>query len=76
MTKKIEPSEEYLSQLEEDLVNAFQVFAAAKRSLYQYTATAKLGEPEFEKARKDCLDSNKAVEKLETEIVKVKKALR
>ena len=76
MTKKIEPSEEYLSQLEEDLVIAIQVFGAAKRTLYQYTAIAKIGEPEFEKARKDCLDSNKAVEKLEVEILKVRRALR
>ena len=76
MTKKIEPSKEYLSQLEEDLATARYAFRDAKDRLYRTTATAKLGEPEFEKARKDCLDSNKAVEKLETEIVKVRKALK
>lgn len=75
MTKKIEPSEFYLKTLEEDLAVVVAAFEQAKRSLYRQTATAKLGQPEFETARLACLETNKQREKVESEIAKVKKAL-
>lgn len=75
MVKKTEPSPGYLSVLEQDLATARLAFDNAKKALYQHTATAKLGEPEFETARKACLETNKQIEKLEAEILKVRKAL-
>lgn len=75
MTKKIEPTESYLRALEQDLATTIAAFEQAKRSLYQYTTTAKLGQPDFENARKACIETNKQREKIEVEIIKVKKAL-
>jgi len=73
--KKPEPSEAYLQELELDLATARYAFGEAKATLYRYTATAKLGQPEFETARKACLESNKRVETFEAEVEKVRKAL-
>lgn len=75
MTKKVEPSQEYLETLEVDLATARYAFGEAKNRLYSVTATAKLGQPEFETARKACLETSKAIEKLQSEIAKVRKAL-
>lgn len=75
MTRKVEPSQEYLDTLEVDLATARYAFGEAKNRLYIVTATAKLGQPEFETARKACLETNKAIEKLMAEIAIVRKAL-
>lgn len=76
MTKKIEPSQSYLDILEHDYQAAAQRFQVAKKTLYAVTATAKIGDPVFENARKTCLESNKDIVRLEAEIFKVKQALR
>ena len=75
MTKKIEPSQEYLDMLEVDLATARYAFGEARARLYSVTATAKLGQPEFETARKACLETNKQVEKLNKEITTIRRAL-
>jgi hypothetical protein len=75
MTKKIEPSQAYLEILEKDLAAAQIRFNVAKKLLYERVAIAKLGEPEFESARKACLESNKDITRLDEEIIKVRKAL-
>lgn len=75
MTKKIAPTDAYLQTLENDLEVVNMAFEQAKRSLYQQTATAKLGEPAFESARKACIETNTKREKILVEIAKVKKEL-
>lgn len=75
MTKKIEPSQSYLEILEKDLAAAQARFNVAQKLLYERVATAKLGEPVFESARKACFESNKDITRLDEEIIKVRKAL-
>lgn len=75
MTKKIAPTQSYLDMLESDLDVATLAFEQAKRSLYQHTATAKIGEAAFENARKACLETNAKKEKILVLIAKVRKEL-
>lgn len=75
MTKRPDPSQQYLKNLKEDLESAQLEFQYAKAELYKHTATAKLGEAVFELAREECIKAVKKIEAVEAEIERVQKAL-
>ena len=74
MAKK-RPTQEYLEELQIKEETVWGLLQQSQQDLYKLTATAKLGEPEFEAARLSVLSTAKLHGEVLSEITRVKKAL-